>query len=108
MLADGCQDGSPWPSHPGVDDDHVDCVLGEITVGLGDGNGSIQHIKRLHHIGDVHRGHRGINAIDHPLHCTNIVLGEAKIGGERHNPLCRHNLSPRVDFARRTRLKIRS
>ena len=71
-------------------------VFGEITVGLGDGKGAIQHVKRLDGVGDLHQLGCGIDAINNSFHCTNIVLSQTEVGRERDESLKRHIFLPKI------------
>src|SRR5258708_32208646 len=65
-------------------------VLGKVAIGLGDGDGAIEKIEALYPIGYVNQSGPGLDTTNNPFHCTNIVLGRAKVGRKGDHPLCGH------------------
>ena len=62
-------------------------VLGEVAVGLGDGDGAVEKIKAVHAIGYVHDSGAWLDTANNPFHRTNIVLSRPEVGGKSNHPL---------------------
>src|ERR1700727_691418 len=65
-------------------------VFRKIVIGLGNGERTVQNVKRLHGISDLRNFGERINAVNNSFHCTNIWLSQTKVGGERNHSLIRH------------------
>jgi hypothetical protein len=86
-LAGIRQNGTAHAANAGIYHHHVDGVLGEIMVGLRDGDGAIKNVKRLDGIGDIHDSCRWVDAMYYPLHCSHVVFRKAEVSGKGNDSL---------------------
>src|SRR5688572_17984185 len=87
MLLGGGDDRTASVADARIDDHHIHRVGREVAVGVGDGDGAVEHVVGLDRVADVHDLGIRIDAVDHALHRAHVVVTYAEIRGQGDDAL---------------------